>query len=455
MRYYCKSILYIILVEDSSNANALGYSFVCRRGDLDREMFTREPTQRISSLPQLDDGLPYSHRHTLRTITVRDFGALASHVSAWNRLAWKAPQQIPTLLPGWVDAFLRHRLKPNESWFCSFAYAGDELVGVLPVIVTPHPILGQRWPLLRTPFDEYTASGDIVLTEDHPGAVIHALLAEMHREVPWHLRLNLHAVRRSSPVWFARENGISGYVVRRGRLSMYSFLNVQGDFDDYLSSFGNMNRNLRRFRKKLEKVGHVSIEVRKGSAASEDLLPEFLALEASGWKGRNGTAILNDPNATHFYTTLVQNFSTCGYLEWHTIRVDERLIAAQLAVRCDTSLCLVKCAFDEEFADCRPGALLTEVTFREGFSSPEIDEINPMSDSDAQRIWHMPHDEYVDVHLVRRSVLPILLQLPHSVYQDYVRPRIPSVVKKAYRKIRREGDHKPRRAAEAARLRQE
>jgi len=89
---------------------------------------------------------------------------------------------------------------------------------------------------------------------------------------------------------------------------MYSFLHVQGNFDAYLSSFGNMGRNLRRFRKKLEKVGHVSIEVRKGSAASEDLLPEFLALEASGWKGRNGTAILNDPNATHFYTTLVRNF---------------------------------------------------------------------------------------------------------------------------------------------------
>jgi len=115
----------------------------------------------------------------------------------------------------------------------------------------------------------------------------------------------------------------------------------------------------------------------------------------------------------------------------------------------------VKCAFDEDFADCRPGTLLIEVTFREGFSRPEIDDVNPMSASDAQRIWHMPRDEYVDVHLVRRSVLPVLLQLPHSVYQDYVRPSIPSVVKKAYRKFRREGDHKPRRAAEAARLRQE
>ena len=57
-------------------------------------------------------------------------------------------RRSPTLLPGWVDAYLRHRLKPNEGWFCSFAYADHDLVG-LPVIVAPHPVLGSRCPLLR------------------------------------------------------------------------------------------------------------------------------------------------------------------------------------------------------------------------------------------------------------------------------------------------------------------
>jgi CelD/BcsL family acetyltransferase involved in cellulose biosynthesis len=392
---------------------------------------------------------------SLRTVTVRTFDALVPHLAAWNGLAWRAAQKLPTLLPGWVDAFLRHRLKSNESWFCSFAYAGDELVGVLPVVVTPHPILGRRWPVLRTPSDDYTHSGDIVLTADHPGAALHALLAGVQREVPGHLRLDLHAVRQSSPVLSALENACSGYVVQRGRSLMYSLLGVQGNFDAYLTGFGHMSRNLKRFRKKLEKLGHVSIEVLKGSAASEDLLPEFLALEASGWKGSNGTAILSDPDVTHFYTTLVRNFVKCGYLEWHTIRVDGRLIAAQLAVRCGASLNLLKYAFDEDFADCRPGTLLTEVTFREGFSRPEIDEINPMSDAEAHRIWHMPHDDYVDMHLVRKSLVPLMLQLPQAVYQNHVRTLIPNAVKRAYRKLKRRREYKPRRAAEAARLRQE
>ena len=118
----------------------------------------------------------------------------------------------------------------------------------------------------------------------------------------------------------------------------------------------------------------------------------------------------------------------------------------------------MKSAFNEDFADCRPGTLLTEVTFREGFSRPEIDEINSMSDFDPRGIWHVPRDEYIDVRLVRRNVLPLLVQVPQSVYQDHVRPRIPTMVKAAYRKLRHKNDpgrdHMPRRAAEATRLRQ-
>ena len=64
--------------------------------------------------------------------------------------------------------------------------------------------------------------------------------------------------------------------MRRGRVSTYSFLDVHGDFESYLNGFGNMGRNLKRFRKKLEGLGHVSVEIRKGSAGSEDLLQEFL-----------------------------------------------------------------------------------------------------------------------------------------------------------------------------------
>jgi hypothetical protein len=144
----------------------------------------------------------------------------------------------------------------------------------------------------------------------------------------------------------------------------------------------------------------------------------------------------------------VSNLAARGQLEWHIVRVGEQLAAAQLAVRCGAALMLPKYAFNEDFAECTPGHLLMEEVIREAFSRPEIIELNPMSDSASHRLLHMPHEEYADVHLVRRSALGVLFHLPlvwkQSAYQNWVRPWISPATRTVWRKFnRRRGDRKP------------
>ncbi|MBM6584342.1 GNAT family N-acetyltransferase [Microvirga sp. BT689] len=385
---------------------------------------------------------------SIRTATVHDFDALTPYIPAWDRLAWEAAQNVPTLLPGWVDAFLRHQLRPNESWFCSFAYIGDRLIGVLPVIVTPHLLLGRHWPQLRTPYDKRTThSGDVVLAPDCAAVALKALLAEAAHMVPSHSGLDLKAVRCNSPVWLALRNGADGYLVRSGHRFGYWFLDVQGDSAGYWANLCKMRQNLRRSHRRLEKRGAISVEMKRGSSANENFLAEFLALEASGWKGRMGTAILNDPNLVAFYTTLVRNFANQGQLEWHGIRVDGRLIAGQLAVRCGKALILPRYAYDEDFAECSPGHLLTEEVIEKAFFDREVTEINIMSSAHQCSLWHMAQDSYIDVHLVRQRTLPVLFNLPQiaarKAYHDHVRPRIPITVKQLYRRLKRIKHRKP------------
>lgn len=388
----------------------------------------------------------------VRTETVRDLEALALHRPAWDRLAWSAPQEVPTILPGWVDAFLRHRLGKQEKWICCFAYAGDQLIGVLPIVVSPHPLLGLSRPTLRTPFDGNTPSGDVLLASDYAATAFRALLEEVEREVPHHLGIDLRAIRQNSPVWVPLQDCPTEYIMRRGLRRLYSRLDTSGSADTYWSNLGRLRRNLRSSRKKLEKVGDVSIEIRRPSDA-EDFLPEYLQLDASGWKGRNGTAIVDDADVLAFYKTLVSNLAAQGQWEWHILRVGERIIAAEMGVRCGRSLILPKYAFDEEFAFCSPGNLLTQEVFSDAFARVGISEINHMSLSDSDHFWRMSQDEYTDVHLIRRSVASSLFYLPwitgQSIYQDYVRPRIPRAVRQAHRSFKRRGDRKPRRAVES------
>lgn len=395
----------------------------------------------------------------VRVVIVHEFEGLRPHLEAWDHLARRAPQQIPTFLPGWIDAFFQHRLNPNERWLCCFAYLEGTLIGVLPVVLTPHPILGGDRPVLRVPSDDLTPSGDVLLELEYAELAFPALLDQLRREVPGHLGLSLTAVRQGAPVLTVLKGGLEGYIRCTGLCSKFSFLNVQGRYDDYLSGLGNMRRNLKRFRKKLERQGAVSIDRIHGSPAGEDFLKTFVALEASGWKGRNGTAMAENAAAVAFYESLAKRLGAQECFEWYVARVQDKVVAAQMCIRCGGSLMLAKIAFDEAYSDCRPGHLLTGEVIKDAFARPDIVEINHLSNADWEGYWRMSYDEYVDIQVIPRSVLPILFQLPraaaHYTYQHYARPWIPAPVKRAYRTYRRRGDRKPIRSAESRSVRSE
>lgn len=391
----------------------------------------------------------------MRTVTVRNFEALAPHRSAWDRLAWEAPQMMQTLLPAWVEASLRTGLTGDDRWLCSFAYAGTRLVGVFPAIVASRRTLGGRRSVLQTCSDRLSPSGDIALAPDQAGVALQALLAEIRREEPTHLGIDFKAVRQNSPLHAVLQDGVDGYLILNGRRSLHSVLDVRGDFASYLAPLKSMRRNLKRFRRRLEDRGNLTVEIQSGSQASDQFLPEFLALEALGWKGRSGTAILHNPDLELFFADVVKRFAEEGRLEWHIMRLSGRPVAAQLAFRCGAALVLAKWAFNEDFADCRLGTLLTEETLKEAFARPEISEINTMSTAQAYGLWRMSQEQFVDKHLVRVSALPLMSHLPviamRSAYQEYLRPWIPAAVRNAWREFRGSGDQKPRRAADVRR----
>jgi hypothetical protein len=378
----------------------------------------------------------------VQATTASTFDDLVPHLAAWDRLAWEAPQALPTLSPAWIDAFLRHRLAEDERWLCIFAYLGDILIGVMPIIVAPHPIFGKKRPLLRTPHDSFaTSSGDIALSPTHAKAALQALLSQLDHEVPGHLGVELRAVRQNSPIWAALQSIPRGYMFKTGLEASYSVIDVQGNFPDYLSKLGNLRRNLVRYRKRLSEKGSVSVELRKGDDVDEEFLAAFLKLEAAGWKGRNGTAILSDSNQTEFYSTLIRNLIKHGRCEWHILRVDSRVIAAGIGVQCRGALMLPKIAYDEEFSDCMPGNLLSEEVIKDAFERPDVTEINHMSNASWHNSWRMSQDRYTSVHLVRRDVSAWLLHWPvvaaYSAYQGYVRPRVPAALRDARRALLR------------------
>jgi hypothetical protein len=183
-------------------------------------------------------------------------------------------------------------------------------------------------------------------------------------------------------------------------------------------------KELRRQRKRLADDGVVMCDTASAPAAVVAALADFLVLEAAGWKGRAGTAALDDGEVSNFVTTALGQLAAEGKASVDRIFVGGKPIAAVIVLRSGATAWCWKIAYDERFARASPGVqllcdltqrLLDDPTVARGDSCATAD--HPMID----RIWRerLPlSDRLIDVRPNAASTFEIactLEQLRRSV----------------------------------------
>jgi hypothetical protein len=110
-----------------------------------------------------------------------------------------------------------------------------------------------------------------------------------------------------------------------------------------------------RLRRRLAEVGTLKQEIVRGEVASA--LATFLALEASGWKGRAGTAAQDDPAVIDFLAGAVTGLAREGKAQVHLLKLGGRPIAAAIVLFSGARAWFWKTAYDEHYAHFSPGVL--------------------------------------------------------------------------------------------------
>jgi CelD/BcsL family acetyltransferase involved in cellulose biosynthesis len=368
-------------------------------------------------------------------VVVRDIGALAACADAWDRLAIGAVQRLPMLSHAWVTSYLEHSLRPGESWCCALAYEAGSLVGVLPLVIAPHPLLGQLFPLLRTPHDGHTPCGDAVLSASDPERILFLLLEAVKNAIPSYAVIEIKGIREGSLTLTALQQGLPGYATHIQATFLGDFIEVTGTWMDYLGNLGkNLRSNLRSARRQFERQGRIELRVLTGADARQDFLADFLALEDSGWKGQQGTSILKASEKVRFYEKLVSRLASRGWLEWHMLLVDDRLVAAEFGVRFGQSLIIPKIAYDEAFANNSPGALLTEEGVRQAFNDGLLREINHISNAEWHRKWRMRRSQYFTALMAPRHAVPASIRILPLLAPILLRQQLRSWVPEAWKR---------------------
>ncbi|MFN0070340.1 MAG: GNAT family N-acetyltransferase [Chloroflexota bacterium] len=125
-------------------------------------------------------------------------------------------------------------------------------------------------------------------------------------------------------------------------------------------------RNLMRRRRRASELGSVAYEVITPSPEDvTSLLDEALRIEATGWKGDAGSALLTDDQRGRFFRAYAERAAREGVLRICFLSIGEEHVAMQIGVEWNDTFWALKMGYDERFARFSPGRLLALEALRD------------------------------------------------------------------------------------------
>lgn len=300
--------------------------------------------------------------------TARQWDALAERVGA-------APSQRRLWMEPWWEAFGSGDLEIHS------AMRAGQVTAILPV--------ARRGRDLESTANFHTPSFEI-LAEDEGHAL--QVARQLFEGTP--RRVSLTAVDEAGPTLRVcrQAAGEAGYRVLLRPHLCSPYLQADGPvgFQDRLGH--NLRRNIRRTRRQL---GPVTLETVTGGRDLDAWLAEAFRVEASGWKGEEGTAIVSRPHTRYFYSALAHRAAEAGMLRLFLLKSGRRTIAMCFALQAQGICSLLKGGYDEAFKRHSPSMLLLHDLIQESLARGVTRvELNGDAD-DYKRAWTNAEHRYV------------------------------------------------------------
>jgi hypothetical protein len=310
----------------------------------------------------------------------------------WRALAERAIEPNGYYLPDWelavnASATGRTGVSALSAWseVSSAQDGAARLIGLMPVI--------PMWRAYKIPLpalvsaSPYGTLGTPPLDRDLANDAVMRLLAEARNA-------GAHAlILRDVSIDGAAMNAFDE-VLRHGMrpriLQCYAraCLDATRDADELLrDALGHKKlKELRRQRNRLAEHGVVRFDVARRPDDVASALETFLRLEASGWKARRGTALMQDDGDAGFIRRAVPALAETGQCEMVTLRAGETPVAAAIVLRHQDRAFYFKLGVDERFAKLSPGVQLTLDLTRHLCADPEITSVDSTASADHSMI---------------------------------------------------------------------
>lgn len=308
---------------------------------------------------------------------------MAIEPGQWRALAQRAVEPNGYYLPDWelaVSATARGRT--DASALPAFDVSSTRLIGLMPVI--------SLWRAWKIPLPAMVSA--------HPYGTLCSPLIDRDAPIEAATRLLQQAREAGAHALVLNDVALDGTAMT----SLKQVLNRDGLKPRVLSSYIRASldatqdgetllrealgakklKELRRQRHRLEEHGPVAFEVARRPDEIGPALETFLQLEASGWKGQRGTALIQDAGDATFIRRAVPALAETAQCEIITLRAGATPIAAGIVLRHQDRAFFFKLGIDDRFAKYSPGVQLTLELTRHLCADPAIASADSTASAD-------------------------------------------------------------------------
>ncbi len=343
----------------------------------------------------------------VRIETVSALGDFEKLQREWSHLLTTTRAPHLCLTHEWLAAWWKAFDSREERVAVLVAREGDRIVAAAPLQRRATAVAGVPVRSLEFPANLHTFRFDFVVPGDRdPQTYVevfldHALAGSAVPDI-----LFFKDLPSDSPTVAALERfaGARGLELARENERHSPYVLADGSWEDYFGSLSkSLRSSLRRSRRRCLEAGGVFERVVDGPRGAE-LLEEGLVLEAEGWKGRGGSAILASPEETAFYRELTRRLDGSGRVEQYSLRLGGRLVCWDLCVTHAGACHDLKTAYAEDQAHLSPGFAVQMAMMEHLFEAPEVciyDMLPPAADY--KRRWSSVGYEQVSLRLYART----------------------------------------------------
>lgn len=324
----------------------------------------------------------------------------------WRTLADRAAEPNPYFRMEYVLANVYERDVDARLMVVS---EDDRWIACLPVVHRgPSRVL--PLPHMAALTDEYSLLGTPLIDRDRVPVAADALVGAMHAR--WGAAavlidlLGLDGPVGPAMLRAAERRGLRPIALRR--FERAAWRKVEDEAAPGQPGKGTDVARLRRRARRLAKDlgGVVQLADRTNA---QDAPEAFLAMENSGWKAEQGTALGSTPEDAAFFRRICKDMAAVGLLRLMALEVDGRAVAMECHLRDGDAQFSFKIAYDHELSAYSPGAQLDLQLF-EGFGAQGltvVDTCSSPSNAHMNRLW--PHRRQMQTLLLptgsRSSVL--------------------------------------------------